>query len=355
VVCLLDRLRAANWRAYHSKLKTPEWRNWYTHQTQNLARFTPHESSSLSSGTNCFKQEFCKGPPSRALKLSCYSHPLMATPRKAFSLFPDAFGSEPASVRPPLKWAGGKRWQLSELRRYWLAEKHRRLVEPFCGGLAVTLGLMPSCALLNDINPHLINFYKQLNRGLVSTLRQENKASVFYSYRREFNHLLKHGKGNTPEAAMLFYYLNRTGFNGLCRFNRSGEFNVPFGRYDKIGYRKDFLEYRHVFSNWKFTNVDFEKLPLRPDDFVYADPPYDVEFRQYSKDGFGWSEQERTAEWLAKHPGPVVLSNQATARIVTLYRKLGYGIKFLHAPRRISCNGDRTPAEEVLAIRNLRQ
>jgi len=278
----------------------------------------------------------------------------MATAQESLSVFPKQHETL-GTVRPPLKWAGGKRWQVPELLRYWQPEKHRRLVEPFCGGLAVTLGLMPSKALLNDINPHLINFYQQLKNGLVSNLRQEYKATLFYSYRREFNRLLAAGKSQTPEAAMLFYYLNRTGYNGLCRFNQSGEFNVPFGRYTKIGYRSDFLEYREVFSGWKFCNIDFEKLPLRSEDFVYADPPYDVEFRQYSKDGFDWDEQERTAEWLAKHRGPVVLSNQATARIVRLYRKLGYGLRFLHAPRRISCNGDRTPAEEVLAIRNLPQ
>jgi DNA adenine methylase len=278
----------------------------------------------------------------------------MATARKALSVFPQQHESL-GTVRPPLKWAGGKRWQVSKLLPYWQPESHRRLVEPFCGGLAVTLGLMPSRALLNDINPHLINFYQQLKNGLISNLHQENKATAFYAYRRDFNRLLAAGNGDTPEAAMLFYYLNRTGYNGLCRFNQRGEFNVPFGRYNKIGYRTDFLEYRAIFSGWKFCNVDFEKLPLRCDDFVYADPPYDVEFRQYSKDGFGWIEQERTAEWLAKHPGPVLLSNQATSRIVKLYRTLGYGLRFLHAPRRISCNGDRTPAEEVLAFRNLPQ
>ena len=92
---------------------------------------------------------------------------------------------------------------------------------------------------------------------------------------------------------------------------------------------------------------------MRADDFVYADPPYDVEFRQYAKDGFGWEEQVRTAEWLSRHPGPVVLSNQATDRIVALYKELRYDVVFLTAPRLISCTGDRTPAKEVLASRNL--
>jgi len=226
-------------------------------------------------------------------------------------------------------------------------------MEPFCGGLAVTLGLMPEQALLNDINPHVINFYTWLKKGLVITLPMTNAETRFYSNRKTFNRLLAEDKGNTAEAASLFYYLNRTGYNGLCRFNASGGFNVPFGRYAKINYRKDFLEYKSVFKNWTFTNTDFDQIPLEPQDFVYADPPYDVQFTQYSKGGFGWDEQVRTAQWLAKHPGPVILSNQATKRIIDLYKSLGYSLTFLDAPRRISCTGDRTPAPEVLATRNL--
>jgi len=68
----------------------------------------------------------------------------------------------------------------------------------------------------------------------------------------------------------------------------------------------------------------------------------------------GWEQQERAAEWLSKHRGPVVLSNQATPRIVKLYRSLNFSLRFLEAPRRISCTGDRTPAPEVLATRNLK-
>jgi len=260
-----------------------------------------------------------------------------------------------AALRPPLKWAGGKRWQLPHLLGYWGREKHRRLVEPFCGGLAVAFGLMPERALLNDINPHLVNFYTWLQRGLTIRLRLQNKSAVYYSNRHEFNRLLQEGKRQSAEAAGLFYYLNRTGYNGLCRFNRRGGYNVPFGRYARINYKNqdDLLAYRSVVNSWQFTNFYFSDVPLQPDDFVYADPPYDVQFRQYSKDGFSWDEQVKTAEWLSHHHGPVVLSNQATARINELYNDLGYTLRFLRGPRRISCNGDRTPAPEVLAIRNL--
>jgi DNA adenine methylase len=261
--------------------------------------------------------------------------------------------SESAFLRPPLKWAGGKRWQLSHLEPFWSAHQSRRLVEPFCGGLAVTTGLMPRRALLNDINPHVIKFYSWLKRGLTISFDMRYDAAAFYSARNEFNELLKAGRGTSSEAAGLFYYLNRTGYNGLCRFNASGFFNVPFGRHTTINYKVDFSEYKNAFANWTFTNADFESIPVEDTDFIYADPPYDVEFTQYSKGGFDWDEQERAAEWLSKHRGPVILSNQATPRIVKLYRSLRFTLKFLDAPRRISCTGDRTPAPEVLAIRNL--
>jgi DNA adenine methylase len=258
-----------------------------------------------------------------------------------------------ALLRPPLKWAGGKRWQVPFLRPLWEAHAQRRLVEPFCGGLAVALGLAPEKALLNDANAHLIHFYQWLQRGLRVDLPMENDEVLFYAHRDRFNQLLRDGMADSAEAAGLFYYLNRTGFNGLCRFNRSGEFNVPFGRYARIGYTRDFSSYRNVVGEWKFTNVDVEAVPLKRSDFVYADPPYDVEFTTYSKGGFSWTDQERTAVSLAAHPGPVVLVNQATPRVESLYRRLRYTVRFLKAPRRISCTGDRTPAREILATRNI--
>lgn len=261
--------------------------------------------------------------------------------------------AQAAAVRPPLKWAGGKRWQVPHLRPIWEAHARRRLVEPFCGGLAVALGLGPERALLNDTNPHLVNFYRWLQKGLRVDLSMENDEALFYEYRDRFNALLAAGKSTNREAAALFYYLNRTGYNGLCRFNRSGEFNVPFGRYARIGYTHDFTPYRDVFSDWTFTNHDVERVPIDRGDFIYADPPYDVEFTQYAKGGFTWDDQERTAAWLAKHRGPVVLVNQATPRIEALYRKLKFEVQFLDAPRRISCTGDRTPAREIMGTRNL--
>ena len=239
------------------------------------------------------------------------------------------------------------------LESLWQPHAHRRLVEPFCGGLAVALGLRAERALVNDINPHLINFYVWLQRGLCVNVRLENNPALFYTYRARFNLLLHEHRDNTREAAALFYYLNRTGYNGLCRFNSSGEFNVPFGKYKRITYATDFNAYRPAFAPWEFLSGDFAAMPIRDDDFIYADPPYDVEFRKYSKEGFDWSDQVRAAQWCSAHHGPVILVNQATARICELYADLGFRLQFLTAPRRINCTGDRTPAREVLAVRNV--
>jgi len=257
------------------------------------------------------------------------------------------------ALAPPLKWAGGKRWQLPYLARLWRPHADRRLIEPFCGGLAVAIGLQPRRALLNDINPHLINFYGWLQRGLRVDIRLDYESDLFYTHRARFNALLRDGGAGTREAAALFYYLNRSGYNGLCRFNNRGEFNVPFGRYTRVRYMDDFTPYREALSAWTFSVGDFARLPIERDDFVYADPPFDVEFRKYSKEGFDWDDQVRVAEWLANHRGPVVLVNQATARVRELYAALGFRLDYLSAPRRISRTGDRTPAREVVATRNI--
>ncbi len=255
-------------------------------------------------------------------------------------------------MKPLLKWAGGKRWLLPTLQQLWIPHNECKLVEPFAGGLAVALGLNPHGALLNDANAHLINFYTQVRKGLAVTQKLHNEADFYYAMRDKFNNLIATKKYNTKQAAILFYFLIRTGFNGLCRFNSSGEFNVPFGQHSSIKYKRDFYEYRAVLGKWQLQYGDFGKLKLTGDEFIYADPPYDVEFTRYNAQDFVWQDQVRLAEWLAKHPGPVVASNQATKRIQELYRDLKFTVHFLAAPRMIACNGDRTPAVEILALKN---
>ena len=196
--------------------------------------------------------------------------------------------------RPPLKWAGGKRWLVPHLRDLWVAHSDRRYVEPFCGGLALPLGFSPRHALLNDTNPHLISFYHWVQRGLEVSIDMRNDRAVLPPPRR-VQPAGARGSAGTRRVAETFYYLNRTGYNGLCRFNRKGEYNVPFGSYRTINYARDFCDYQPTLNNWAFTTGDFADIKLEADDFVYADPPYDVPFVSYSKQGFSWADQVRLA------------------------------------------------------------
>ena len=173
-------------------------------------------------------------------------------------------------------------------------------------------GLSPTRALLNDANPHLINFYRWLQRGLVADLEMANDESLFNRQRARFNDLLQSGGETSAEAAALFYFLNRTGYNGLCRFNKQGEFNVPFGRYKRISYGRDFTPYAEPIRNWAFTNVDFAELersrpttsstPIRP---TTSSSP-----RTRRADSRGTT-RRASPNGFARHRGPVVLVNQS--------------------------------------------
>lgn len=269
------------------------------------------------------------------------------------------------ALTPPLKWAGGKRWLVPHLLPIWQKHQHRRLVEPFSGGLAVTLGLLPTEALLNDINPFLINFYTQVKKGLKIKRSLVNSQAEYTRARDEFNKIMQKknpGVRDQKRQAELFYYINRTCFNGLCRFNSKGEYNVPWGGRDSkglaktINYVTDFKDWTKAFAHWDFSIGDFEKLDIQANDFLYLDPPYDTPFTKYAKEDFGWEDQKRLVEWAKRWADqglPVVLSNEATERIVALYAQAGFTLTMLDAPRRIAANGNRAKAKEVLATRNI--
>ena len=124
-----------------------------------------------------------------------------------------------------------------------------------------------------------------------SGVHLENTRSVYFSNRDRFNKLVARDGSETEEAAVLFYYLNRTAFNGLCRFNRQGAFNVPFGRYKTITYQMDFTDYEIALAHYSFEVGDFSAIESHSGDLIYADPPNDVEFTSYSADRFNWPEQ----------------------------------------------------------------
>jgi DNA adenine methylase len=264
-------------------------------------------------------------------------------------------------MNAPIKWAGGKRWIVPMLSEYFESYRDRRFVEPFCGGLSVTLGLNPARALAADTLQPLINFWQRLKLGLTIPA-WPNTAEEYAARRARFNQIYRNTFDvvQAEEAAALFYYLNRTGFNGLCRFNASGGFNVPWG-HAKGGRLLPLGDYREALTNVEFLCADFRETlaHCHAGDFIYADPPYDTEFTAYAPGGFHWAEQEKLARLLADAPCPVVLSNQATERIERLYLDLGFTISYHDVRRSIrqyktdgGKQADRR-AREIIATRNL--
>lgn len=219
--------------------------------------------------------------------------------------------------------------------------------------MAVALGLRPNEALLNDQNAHLINFYRHLQRGLEMDIPSGSDGRTYYANRERFNELTSGGKAESKEAAMLFYYLNRNCYNGLCRFNAAGKFNTPHGKYVEPQYVQDLRSYSATLAGFEFKSGDFEVIELNRGDFIYADPPYDRSFSNYGPNGFSWKDHQRLALWLSKHEGPVLISNYPTSRVLRLYRQLGFSTLTVMSPMRIASNGDRTKIPEILAFRNL--
>lgn len=227
-------------------------------------------------------------------------------------------------MKPFLKWAGGK-YRLVDLIKTTLP-KGNRLIEPFVGSGAVFLNTEYSASLLADSNPDLINLFQLIQKegqrfisycqGLFVT--ENNTESTFYELRGEFNFT-----NDLRRKAALFVYLNRHCFNGLCRYNLKGGFNVPFGRYSKPALPEKEMFYFHEKSKHAtFEVADFittmEKA--KSGDVVYCDPPYfplsaTSSFTSYSKGGFGLNEQNALADMakkLQKRGITVVISNHDT-------------------------------------------
>lgn len=264
-------------------------------------------------------------------------------------------------VRPPLKWAGGKYQILDHLRKYLPAGN--RLIEPFVGSGAVFINTRYEHYLLNDINGDLIDLYRQLQAGGDDFIAyascffqpENNTEEVYYRLRDTFN-----STTDTRLKAALFLYLNRYGYNGLCRYNSKGKSNVPFGRYKKPYFpQKELERFAEKSRGAVFCNKDFSTVmrQARPGDVIYCDPPYvplssTANFTSYSGNGFAEAEQIRLAELAEKMSSrgiTVLISNHDTA-----FTKEIYGAARKHrieVRRMISCNGSRREvAKEILAV-----
>jgi hypothetical protein len=185
-----------------------------------------------------------------------------------------------------------------------------------------------------------------------------DSKDVFQDALTRLNALIEAGRSDTEEAAQLFFVVVTLCYGGHIRPGIGGRISASFGyRGNKIKRSIQTEMYWHAFQGWEFTSVDFESVPIDPEDFVFADPPYDGRALDYFIKQFDWDEQVRLALWLAKHPGPVVITNYPTDRLLSLYRDLGY---HLAIERRINSlkmqltqSDEHKRSLELIAWRNL--
>jgi DNA adenine methylase len=293
-------------------------------------------------------------------------------------------GSRTAEARPLLKWAGGKRQLLPIIRTLYPPE-FNRYIEPFFGSGAVFFDLHAHGALagrrarLVDANPDLVGCYRMLRdrtEAVIEELRSLAEAhraggeDFFYKVRDErFNPARAVAGGEyTPRLAAMLIYLNRTGFNGLFRLNRRGEFNVPAGRYTNPSIC-DAAHLRSVASALRQPGVSFELGSFETSiadagagDFVYCDPPYEplsstASFASYTAGGFTATDQQRLQREVvaAAHRGAhIVLSNSSAPLIVSLYTNRearNARLKLHRVPARRAINSRaalRGPVDEVI-------
>jgi len=233
-------------------------------------------------------------------------------------------------AQPFLKWPGGKRWlvpTLLDLVRRYNCVTYR---EPFLGGGALFFALRPTLAELSDINPDLINTYRQVKYKAAALSAQLRNIPVD---EKTYIALRSQQGGTVIERAVRFLYLNRTAFSGMYRLNRAGRFNVPFGGGERTTaplWEAELLRVAaRALRTARLETMDFEVAMSRADegDFVYCDPTYTVAhnnngFVRYNERNFSWEDQERLARSCrdaVSRGATVVVSNAYHHEVLRLF------------------------------------
>jgi DNA adenine methylase len=198
-------------------------------------------------------------------------------------------------LSPLVKWSGGKSDEIQHILPH--IPPYETYVEPFVGGGALFFYLNPKKAVINDIHPELIKFYKAIGSGSRGFLKQfmtdhANSETEYYTVRGAV-------PANDVEAAAQFYYLRKTCFRGMLRYNSQGKFNIPFGKYKTINYSDlDNPAYEQLLSRTTIANGGFKSIFEQcdtPEHFLFLDPPYDSKFTDYGYCSFGKKEHEELA------------------------------------------------------------
>jgi DNA adenine methylase len=265
---------------------------------------------------------------------------------------------------PVIKWVGGKTKLLPELTTR-LPGRFGRYFEPFAGGAALFFRVAPERAVLADSNRDLINLYSTIASDVAAVIRrlqyhrEHHSESHYYDVRARWND--REIAWRSADRAATFIYLNKTCFNGLWRVNRSGEFNVPIGRYvDPPICVPETLRAAHtLLARTTLRCGDYRSAveDAARGDFIYFDPPYDpvtttASFTSYTANAFGSEHQKElaeTARMLVARGCRVMLSNSDTPFIRSLYK--GFAIDRVKCPRAINSNASRRgDVDEVIVV-----
>lgn len=260
-----------------------------------------------------------------------------------------------------LKWAGGKYGLMENITQ--VLPSGNRLVEPFVGAGSVFLNTDYEEYLLNDVNQDLINLYKLIQTNAEDYIKESRKlfTSEFNDKERYYDIRAAFNASSDPfERSLLFLYMNRHGYNGLCRYNLKGGYNVPFGRYKKPYFPESELwafaekSQKAVFTCECYRET-FKKAGQG--DVVYCDPPYaplspTASFTSYSGHGFKLKDQEDLAllaESSVERDIPVIISNHDLELTRGLYKNAE--LEILQVKRTISQKaGKRLKVNELLAL-----
>jgi DNA adenine methylase len=270
-----------------------------------------------------------------------------------------------SNIAPFVKWAGGKRQLLSQIKER-MPEKYNNYFEPFVGGGAVAFELLPEKALINDINKALINAYKQICDAPDAFLKTVNNLDAemwedgkkyYYSLREHYNDKLMKAEYDV-ELAALFVFINKHCFNGLYRVNGKGLFNVPYNNSRRVsvddGAIRDISKYLQGIT---IIDGDFEEAcnGAKKGDFIFIDSPYaplnPTSFESYTKEGFDIESHRRLArlyDELTERGCYCMLTNHNTELINDLYGNKGYTIDVVSVKRMINSDASNRVGEEVI-------